>query len=147
MFIIGLSLIQVFLLVVFFSGDGFVGEVFPDITQESVSYSREFMSSGGNDDGVLVLFILVRVFLIILSVFLFAYKGLLFFYLGNWVFEFLGMLFVSGSSDIGRTIAHDYIFLLWFVFWIVSPLVLCITFIRWLVEGDNYPKSFEEDKF
>ena len=62
--------------------------------------------------------------------FLLTYKLSFFLYVVGWFFELVGLLIVSDTSDIFKTIHHDIFFALWFVFWFLSlPLSTLVYFV------------------
>jgi len=128
--LIGVSLILVSLLIFFFNGDGFVAKIYSSLKIDEVSFSREYHSSGSDDDGVILFIIFGRVFIILLCMFLLTYKLSFFLYVVGWFFELVGLLIVSDTSDIFKTIHHDIFFALWFVFWFLSlPLSTLVYFV------------------
>jgi hypothetical protein len=107
-----------------FGTDGFVGRIYS--SDGSISYSGEYESNGSNDNGIMFLFIGTRAILLFLSLllsFLLRYKAwlqllLLLLYTAAFFFELLCLSLIGDTSDVGQTIVHNKIFLMWFLIWL-----------------------------
>lgn len=113
------SITMCFLLFLFLKSRGFVAaDVFDMQGNPDIVYSRDLMSAGA-DDGVIWSMMFFRVLFILVTLLNLKKRRLIFFIL-PFVFDIICLCLISDTSSVGRTIAHNGMFLAWFLTWIAS---------------------------
>jgi hypothetical protein len=110
-----------------FKSNGFVAHIYS--SDGSIGFSREYQSSGSDDNGVMFLFFGTRIILLILSFFSSPFKALLLCAF-IFIFEFFCLSLISDTSNIGKTIAYNKAFLIWFLAWLSTVPVYFLIFIK-----------------
>ncbi len=113
------SIAMCVMLFLFLKSNGFVAaDVFDMQGSPDIVYSRDLMNAG-DDDGVIWPMMFFRVFFILVTLLNLKKRRLIFFIL-PFIFDIICLCLISGTSSVGRTIAHNGMFLAWFLTWIVS---------------------------
>ena len=114
------SITMCFLLFLFLKSNGFVAaDVFDMQGTPDIVYSRDLMSAGSDDDGVIWPMMFFRVIFILVTLLNLKKRRLIFFIL-PFIFDIICLCLISDTSSVGRTIAHNGMFLAWFLTWIAS---------------------------
>lgn len=123
------SITMCFMLFLFLKSNGFVAaDVFDMQGNPDVVYSRGLMNAG-DDDGVIWPMMFFRVFFILITLLNLKKRRLIFFIL-PFVFDIICLCLISDTSSVGRTIAHNGVFLVWFLTWIASFTACVIVFLK-----------------
>ena len=123
------SITMCFMLFLFLKSNGFVAaDVFDMQGNPDIVYSRDLMSAG-SDDGVIWPMMFFRVFFILITLLNLKKRRLIFFIL-PFVFDIICLCLISDTSSVGRTIAHNGVFLVWFLTWIASFTACVIVFLK-----------------
>lgn len=118
------SITMCFLLFLFLKSNGFVAaDVFDMQGSSDIVFSRDLMNAG-DDDGVIWPMMFFRVLFILITLLNLKKRRLIFFIL-PFIFDIICLCLISDTSSVGRTIAHNRMFLAWFLTWIVS-FVACV---------------------
>ncbi len=117
--LIGVSLFLILILVLFLNTNGFFADIY-SYDGNDIHYSNEYMSSGGNDDGVAGAFIIVRFLLCFISLFIISSRIPFVFYILAWFFELFGLMLISDTSDVFKTVYYNRVFSIWFFTWLLS---------------------------
>ena len=113
------SITMCFFLFLFLKSNGFVAaDVFDMQGCPDIVYSRDLMNAG-DDDGVIWPMMFFRVFFILITLLNLKKRRLIFFIL-PFIFDIICLCLISDTSSVGRTIAHNGMFLAWFLTWIAS---------------------------
>jgi hypothetical protein len=94
-------------------------DVFDMQGNPDVVYSTDLMSAGSDDDGVVWPMMFFRVLFILITLLNLKKRRLIFFIL-PFIFDIICLCLISDTSSVGRAIAHNGMFLAWFLTWIVS---------------------------
>ena len=130
------SITMCFLLFLFLKSNGFVAaDVFDMQGSSDIVFSRDLMSAGSDDDGVVWPMMYFRVLFILITLLNLKKRKLIFFIL-PFVFDIICLCLISDTSSVGRTIAHNGMFLAWFLTWIVS-FVACVIVLLKNREGES----------
>ena len=114
------SITMCFMLFLFLKSNGFVAaDVFDMQGNPDIVYSRDLMSAGSDDDGVVWPMMFFRVIFILVTLLNLKKRRLIFFIL-PFIFDIICLCLISDTSSVGRTIAHNGVFLVWFLTWIAS---------------------------
>jgi peptidoglycan/LPS O-acetylase OafA/YrhL len=119
-FLIFFSIVLCVLLILFDRTDGFVAHIYDSYNSFEVSYSKDYMSSGSNDDGVIWFMMLYRCFFIVFG--LINFKGYKNFYLFVVLFalDLFCLVLVSDTSNVSKTISINPYLRFWFLVWVIS---------------------------
>lgn len=113
------SITMCFMLFLFLKSNGFVAaDVFDMQGNPDIVYSRNLMNAG-DDDGVIWPMMFFRVLFILIALLNLKKRRLIFFIL-PFIFDIICLCLISDTSSVGRTIAHNGMFLVWFLTWITS---------------------------
>ena len=124
------SITMCFLLFLFLKLKGFVtADVFDMQGNPDIVYSRDLMSAGSDDDGVIWPMMFFRVLFILITLLNLKKRKLIFFIL-PFVFDIICLCLISDTSSVGRTIAHNGMFLAWFLTWIASFTACIIVLLK-----------------
>ena len=133
------SITMCFLLFLFLKSNGFVAaDVFDMQGNPDIVYSRDLMSAGSDDDGVVWPMMFFRVLFILITLLNLKKRRLIFFIL-PFVFDIICLCLISDTSSVGRTIAHNGVFLVWFLTWIVSFMACVIVLLKSAAPPVPYP--------
>ena len=82
-------------------------------------YTRDLMSLGSDDNGIMFTMMLFRIIFIFITL-LNLKKRCLKFFIIPFLFDILCLCLISDTTSIGRTIVDNGVFLAWFLIWIIS---------------------------
>ena len=130
------SITMCFMLFLFLKSNGFVAaDVFDMQGSPDIVYSRDLMSAGSDDDGVVWPMMFFRVLFILITLLNLKKRRLIFFIL-PFIFDIICLCLISDTSSVGRTIAHNGMFLAWFLTWIAG-FTACIIVLLKNREGES----------
>ena len=130
------SITMCFMLFLFLNSNGFVAaDVFDMQGNPDIVYSRDLMSAGSDDDGVIWPMMFFRVIFILVTLLNLKKRRLIFFIL-PFIFDIICLCLISDTSSVGRTIAHNGMFLAWFLTWIAS-FTACVIVLLKNREGES----------
>ena len=124
------SITMCFMLFLFLKSNGFVAaDVFDMQGNPDIVYSRDLMSAGSDDDGVVWPMMFFRVLFILITLLNLKKRRLIFFIL-PFLVDITCLCLISDTSSVGRTIAHNGMFLAWFLTWIASFTACVIVLLK-----------------
>ena len=134
------SITMCFLLFLFLKSNGFVAaDVFDMQGSPDIVYSRDLMNAG-DDDGVVWPMMFFRVLFILITLLNLKKRRLIFFIL-PFVFDIICLCLISDTSSVGRTIAHNGMFLVWFLTWIASFVACVIVLLKSAASSVDFPRN------
>ena len=124
------SITMCFLLFLFLKSNGFVAADVFDM----------LMSAGSDDDGVVWPMMFFRVLFILITLLNLKKRRLIFFIL-PFAFDIICLCLISDTSSVGRTIAHNRMFLAWFLTWIASFTACVIVLLKSAAPSVDFPRN------
>ena len=121
------SITMCFLLFLFLKSNGFVAaDVFDMQGSSDIVFSRDLM---------------FFFFFFILITLLNLKKRRLIFFILPFVFDIICLCLISDTSSVGRTIAHNGMFLAWFLTWIASFVACVIVLLKSAASSVDFPRN------